>query len=77
MENLARNTKVYLDQPHVKIVWISQDNSMHVEWKSNPSHEVYQEALAIQRQVIRAHRCLKVVFDNKGLKNGLSLPQNH
>ena len=77
MENLARNTKVYLDQPHVRIMWLAQDNSMHVEWKSNPSSEIYEEALAIQRQVIRAHGCLKVVFDNKGLKNGSAAIQNN
>jgi hypothetical protein len=60
--------KVYLDQPSVKIMWKAAGNILHVEWKSDPTTEVLNEVLTVQRHIIRTYGCTKVVVNNKTLK---------
>jgi hypothetical protein len=75
MENyLVSRTKVYLDQPYVKIMWVASDNSIHVEWRSTTTQENYLEALTIQADVIKKHHCQKICLVTNHTKEAAQKP---
>jgi hypothetical protein len=68
MEYLTQTEKIYLDQSFATIKWIAEGNCLHIEWKSEPTTESFNEVLAVQRHIIRKYGCTKVVVTNKSLK---------
>jgi hypothetical protein len=66
--------KVYLDQPSVKIMWKAAGNILHVEWKADPTKEVIDEVLSVQRHIIRTYGCTKVIINNKTLNKHTQSP---
>jgi hypothetical protein len=68
---LAHIEKVYLDQPYVKIMWKAEGNSLHVEWRTNPTTEILNEVISVQKHIIRTYGCTKVVVNNKGMKKNI------
>ena len=68
MYYLPTTEKVYLDQPYVKIMWKAEGNSLHVEWRMQPTSEHLLEVLSVQRHIIRKYGCTKVICNNSALK---------
>ncbi len=68
MTNTIKKTRIYLDQPYAKIIWMEEGNAVHIEWKENPSQEDYQQVLNLQREIIRKHGCMKICLNSKSLQ---------